>query len=259
MSRDSKNKFPFWFSDWIGGTAAMSPAERGVYIDLLCSQWTEGPLSEEQALAAGRAEPELVRKVLAKKFHRNPNGSFQNNRMEQERKRSGKDKPPKALKTAQESLATLPGLEIPPPQETAVSVKSEPVMVFACRGEPKLWGLEPSRLEGWRQLYPGLDLMKELGKACAWLEANGAKTAKGMPKFLVNWLNRAVDGQGGKPQSFRQQDNQERNRVRLKLKLEQLGLSAEDAARLSRLGEAAAIEEAKRLMVKPKIQEVIPW
>lgn len=259
MGRKPKDKFAFWPSDWIGGTQSMSPGERGVYIDLLCCQWTEGPLSEEQAFAAGRAERALIWAVLSKKFHRNPDGRWQNNRLEQERQRLKASSTTKASKRPVEALATIPGLEMPQQQETAVSVNCGPVMVFPCRGEPSLWGLPQEQYDNWKRLYSGLDVLKELAKALAWVQANGGKTAKGMPKFLVNWLNRATDSAKGSDSSFRQRDNQERARVRLKLKLEGLGLSGQDAARLAALDETTAVQEARKLLAKQVKQEVIPW
>ncbi len=45
----------------------------------------------------------------------------------------------------------------------------------------------------WRDLYPRVDVVTELNKAVAWLEANPTrqKTIRGMPKFCVGWLNRS--------------------------------------------------------------------
>jgi hypothetical protein len=45
----------------------------------------------------------------------------------------------------------------------------------------------------WAAAYTDLDFGAELTRACIWLEANTArrKTARGMPKFLVGWLNRS--------------------------------------------------------------------
>jgi len=47
----------------------------------------------------------------------------------------------------------------------------------------------------WRTAFPAVDVLAELRKAGAWLNANPAKrkTARGMPRFLVAWLGRAQD------------------------------------------------------------------
>ena len=267
---NKRKKLSFYPDDWLGGTMTMTPAERGVYIDLLCAQWSVGPMTEEQALSAGRANPDLIREVLRKKFHQNPNGTYQNNRMEQERKAAGKDKPQKASRMPQESTNVLPGMESGFKQETPQAVKLRPVMVFACRGEPGLWSLEVAQYERWQQIYDGLDIDTELAKASAWLEANGAKTHKGMPRFLVTWFNRACDrGRGGswkadkpQPESFRAQDDRRRKQMILKLSLEQMGLTPDDAERLSKLPQPQAEAEARKILYREtqtlKIEE-IPW
>ena len=55
------------------------------------------------------------------------------------------------------------------------------------------WTPRIGQLAFWQQLYPRVPVLDELGHALAWLEANPAKqkTMRGMPKFLVGWLNRA--------------------------------------------------------------------
>jgi hypothetical protein len=174
----ANQRFSFWTSDWIGGTSSLTPAERGVYIDLLAEQWQRGPLDESQALAAGRADAELVRQVLAKKFHRNPDGRWQNNRLEQER---GKSRPRPA----------------PRPTDAGTVSAAAPLLVFPCRGEPATWGLDAAQVQAWKDLYQGVDVLAECHKALAWVQANGGKTAKGMARFLVNWLNRVTDSTKG--------------------------------------------------------------
>lgn len=72
---------------------------------------------------------------------------------------------------------------------------SPSVMTFQTVGAAKTWDLTRGRLDGWAQTYPHLAVGAECRKAWAWVEANPGrrKTARGMPAFLVNWLNRAVD------------------------------------------------------------------
>jgi hypothetical protein len=69
-----------------------------------------------------------------------------------------------------------------------------PVLEFPCVGQQKIWGLTESQVSAWSELYPGLDVLGECRKALAWVQANERKTASGMPKFLVRWLNKASDG-----------------------------------------------------------------
>ena len=70
-----------------------------------------------------------------------------------------------------------------------------PVLTFPCVGHAKQWDLSQPQLDNWQQAYPNLDVVAECRKSLAWINTNNdrKKTAKGMPSFLVAWLNRAVD------------------------------------------------------------------
>jgi uncharacterized protein YdaU (DUF1376 family) len=71
------------------------------------------------------------------------------------------------------------------------------VMNFPVVGNPEQveWALHQSRVDAWRVAYPNLDIVSECRKAEVWTRANPErrKTAKGMPAFLVKWLNRQTD------------------------------------------------------------------
>ncbi len=56
-----------------------------------------------------------------------------------------------------------------------------------------IWDLSSDQLIAWHEQYPQLHVASELRKAQAWLDANPTrrKTPFGMPRFLVNWLNKA--------------------------------------------------------------------
>jgi hypothetical protein len=65
-------------------------------------------------------------------------------------------------------------------------------MEFKCVGTgEKSWSPTEEQLSAWKKAYPGVTLDVELFKMAAWLDANPArrKTAKGMARFVVNWLN----------------------------------------------------------------------
>jgi uncharacterized protein (DUF2235 family) len=66
------------------------------------------------------------------------------------------------------------------------------MLTFSTIGLPSAWTLTDEQLREWAELYPGLDVETQCRMALAWTQANQRKTAKGMPRFLVNWLNRAV-------------------------------------------------------------------
>jgi hypothetical protein len=75
----------------------------------------------------------------------------------------------------------------------------EVLLMFPTFGDGKDWPLTARQVDHWRGLYPRLDVLQECRMACAWVEANPTrrKTKRGMPKFLVGWLNRAQPKPGG--------------------------------------------------------------
>jgi len=75
-------------------------------------------------------------------------------------------------------------------------VKAEaPLLLFPVAGDKKrpTWPLMKNQVTEWESLYPGVDVMAECRKALAYVKANRPKTARGMPSFLVGWLNRSND------------------------------------------------------------------
>ena len=51
------------------------------------------------------------------------------------------------------------------------------------------------QVDKWQSIYLGVNVISELNKMYAWLEANpkNKKTYQGMPRFIVNWLSRQQD------------------------------------------------------------------
>ena len=86
--------------------------------------------------------------------------------------------------------------------ESVEADASTPVATFPCVGRETTWPLLDSQVQEWAALYPNLDVLDECRKALAWIQANQGhrKTAKGMPRFLVGWLNRSVE-RGGRRQA----------------------------------------------------------
>ena len=76
--------FQFYADDFLGGTITMSHAERGLYIQALCLQWTQGAIEREDLEALAGAVP--VAKVAAK-FAVGEDGKLRNARMESEREK----------------------------------------------------------------------------------------------------------------------------------------------------------------------------
>lgn len=73
----------------------------------------------------------------------------------------------------------------PPPQ---------PALVFPTTGAAKTWGLAAAYIAELQTAYESVDILAEARKALTWVNANPTrkKTAKGMPAFLVGWLNTGV-------------------------------------------------------------------
>lgn len=76
---------------------------------------------------------------------------------------------------------------------------SEPAMLdgkpltLSMLGGP--WPVPAASCVQWAAAYPGINVLTELLRAAAWLEANpkNRKTRKGAARFVVNWLSRAQD------------------------------------------------------------------
>lgn len=64
-----------------------------------------------------------------------------------------------------------------------------------CVGSARSYGVTLAQVARWQVDFPAVDVMAELGRARAWLEANPVKrkTHGGTPRFLVSWFGRAQD------------------------------------------------------------------
>lgn len=97
--------------------------------------------------------------------------------------------------TREEGIGSSESLPRSEPADETPIVLTFPVV--GTRGP--VWHLRGGQLDGWRGLYPGVDVYAEAQKALAWLQANPGrrKTFAGMPAFLVNWFNRATNASRG--------------------------------------------------------------
>lgn len=61
-------------------------------------------------------------------------------------------------------------------------------VIFSCN----YFSIFKGDYEKYKELYMGIDLMKEFKRMEIWLDANPSKrkTKRGYPRFIVNWLNR---------------------------------------------------------------------
>ncbi len=96
------------------------------------------------------------------------------------------------------------GSEPDPDTECAELKDESPVFLeFLVAGKVKLWALRQAHLAKYQAAFPDLDCESQFRKAALWCECNAPKrkTAKGMPRFLQNWLDNAQNrGEGRKPQ-----------------------------------------------------------
>lgn len=84
-----------------------------------------------------------------------------------------------------------------PPREPVESA----VLTYPTTGEVKEWHLTQKYIDEWKTAFPALDIEGECRRALAWVNANPGKrkTARGMPRFLVAWLERSQNsGAGGR-------------------------------------------------------------
>jgi hypothetical protein len=82
-----------------------------------------------------------------------------------------------------------------PNTEAHQSWEAQPLVIFPTVGEPRHWWFMQKQLDEWATAYPSVDILGEVRRALAWVLANRShqKTAGGMPRFLVGWLNKAND------------------------------------------------------------------
>ena len=80
--------FPFFYEDFLNGTSYMSPEEVGIYVRLLCYQWSKGGVpSDEEMLfrIAGlqQASNKLATSITKGKFLKDSDGILRNQRLAQ--------------------------------------------------------------------------------------------------------------------------------------------------------------------------------
>lgn len=77
--------FQFYCDDFLSGTMTFTNEQRGLYITLLCLQWSQGSVRAEDARElAGRMNPDRLARVLGK-FVDDGRGNLKNLRLETER------------------------------------------------------------------------------------------------------------------------------------------------------------------------------
>jgi len=111
---------------------------------------------------------------------------------------------PAAVMTGHDSSCRV--MDSSPPDEDGVGVKEEErhepaadlPFVFdgeLIKGGGPPWPVTRTLYDRLREAHPDLDVLAELHKAAAWLEANPRrrKTPRGMSRFVAGWCNRAAE------------------------------------------------------------------
>jgi len=109
----------------------------------------------------------------------------------------------KELECSELSCGEIGQADSPPsPAKTSEAPSSVPAdvarLTFPCQGRIKEWRMTDEVYAALMEAFPGVDIVGEIRKAYAWTVSNPAKrkTAKGMAKFLFNWIARCVDKNG---------------------------------------------------------------
>jgi len=84
--------------------------------------------------------------------------------------------------------------------EPDVSDSTPVVLELPCTGSgDKVWPVTEGMIQKWAEAYPGVDPLQEARKMLLWLQENRSrgKTARGMGRFALGWLERAQNNHGG--------------------------------------------------------------
>lgn len=132
--------------------------------------------------------PKFISDRLAKRLERT--GTTQKRRLSE-----GVEKCPKVS----ENVDTSPAQPSPAPPNNSSELPSETaervVFVFPCNGKVKTWALTQPQVDRWRELFPGVDVMRKCRDLLAWAEANPTKrkTAGGWPRCISTALSKEQD------------------------------------------------------------------
>jgi len=82
---------------------------------------------------------------------------------------------------------------------------SSPLALLPTNRSDETFPVMPADVETWKRLYPAVDVLQELRSIEGWLIANPTrrKTAKGMPRFIANWLSEEQNKGGARAASGR--------------------------------------------------------
>lgn len=111
----------------------------------------------------------------------------------------------------EEEKTSLPGAETPPDPPKPPPAPSSPVVISIILNDKTEYPITQADVEGWKDLYPAVDVMQELRKMKGWADANPQKrkTKAGIKRFINAWLSKEQDRYHG-PAGNQQQTYQGR-------------------------------------------------
>ena len=101
-----------------------------------------------------------------------------------------------------EEKTILPEAETAPARQTH-SAPSSPVIISIILNDNTEYPITEADVEGWKDLYPAVDVIQELRKMKGWADANPTKrkTKAGIKRFINAWLSKEQDRYHGPAQS----------------------------------------------------------
>lgn len=117
----------------------------------------------------------------------------------------------KRLEIDREEKTILPGAETPPDPPKPPPAPSSPVVISIILNDKTEYPITEADVDGWKDLYPAVDVMQELRKMKGWADANPSKrkTKAGIKRFINAWLAKEQDRYHG-PGNSQQQPYQGR-------------------------------------------------
>lgn len=104
-----------------------------------------------------------------------------------------------------DSIDYLPEAETAPDQMPPPATSS-PVVISIILNDKTEYPITEADVEGWKDLYPAVDIMQELRKMKGWADSNPTKrkTKSGIKRFINAWLSKEQDRYHGPPDGGQQ-------------------------------------------------------
>lgn len=138
------------------------------------------------------------------KVTKNPNNSEKNPSFSEKNesnseKNHTKESKGKEIKEKESKGNQSKGDICPEPEQPA----SAPPVISLILNDKSLHDVFESDIEGWKELYPAVDILQEFKKMKGWLDSNPdrRKTRRGINRFINSWLSRAQDSGGTRGRS----------------------------------------------------------